>query len=425
MDDGKYAYLVCVDGQANSNKFYEMKQISPYEFVATWGREDSTRTPGSKTYPMHQWQSVYNKRVNKHSSKSYTDVTHLRAEEIIETDSGEPASISTIKDSAIRRLLANLQAFASGSVKRNYKVSSDAVTQAQMDEAQGIIDQISGMIYTPDTRASNVDINYLLEDLYTVVPRRMSRVADHMLPYESGLDLERAKNLLNTEQDNIDVMSQQVRSHVRDATPSPAGDDKPSKSILDDMGIVMRVATLDEVKMVKQMTQGDTGRIGTVYAVTNQATRSAFEDHLQSMRGIRLRTAKFWHGSRNENWLYILDEGLRIRPPRATSTGSMFGIGIYFADKFSKSFNYTSYQGSYYAHGTQTKGFMAVFDVHIGKQYEVGRHSSSCYDLTAKKLAQLGDYDSVWGKSGYSLLNNEYIVYQPQQCTVAYLVELV
>ena len=106
-------------------------------------------------------------------------------------------------------------------------------------------------------------------------------------------------------------------------------------------------------------------------------------------------------------------------------TGDMFGIGIYFADKFSKSFNYTSYSGSYYARGSQSKGYMAVFDVHIGKQYEVGRHSNSCYGLDARKLKQLGDYDSTWGKSGYSLLNNEYVVYLPQQCTISYLVELV
>jgi poly [ADP-ribose] polymerase len=102
----------------------------------------------------------------------------------------------------------------------------------------------------------------------------------------------------------------------------------------------------------------------------------------------------------------------------------MFGTGIYFADLFAKAFNYTSYHGSYYAHGTQSRGYMAIFHVHIGKQYEVGRNTNRHYDLSADGLKRLGNYDSTWGKSGVSLINSEYVIYSPHQCTVAFLVEL-
>ena len=38
----------------------------------------------------------------------------------------------------------------------------------------------------------------------------------------------------------------------------------------------------------------------------------------------------------------ILLKGLKIKPPNARHSGSMFGEAIYFADKFSKSLDYTS-----------------------------------------------------------------------------------
>ena len=47
-----------------------------------------------------------------------------------------------------------------------------------------------------------------------------------------------------------------------------------------------------------------------------------------------------WHGSRTENYVGILSEGLRIATPDAPVSGYMFGKGLYFADVPSKSANY-------------------------------------------------------------------------------------
>jgi hypothetical protein len=46
-----------------------------------------------------------------------------------------------------------------------------------------------------------------------------------------------------------------------------------------------------------------------------------------------------WHGTKNENLMSILLKGLKIKPPNAHETGSLFGKAIYFSDKFSKSLN--------------------------------------------------------------------------------------
>ena len=100
-----------------------------------------------------------------------------------------------------------------------------------------------------------------------------------------------------------------------------------------------------------------------------------------------------------------------------------FGDGIYFADKAQKSIGYTSLRGSYWAHGGDSNAFLALFDVHLGKQKEILHHTSSCYSLSKKVLDKEG-FDSVFAKGGADLRNNEYIVYDPSQCTISHLVEI-
>ena len=421
MRDGKYAYLVCVDGEKNANKYYEMKQIDGSTFEASYGREGKTRT--THVYDMWDWDRVYQSKV-RYSKKPrpYTDVTHLKRVEVVDVSDSADTDIAGVKDSRIQQLLTRLQSFARGSIARNYKVSSNEVTARMLDEAQSFLDQIAGLVYTPATAATNRDINELLEYLYQAVPREMRKVQEHLLPFTNDLDVIGAKRLFNLEQANIDVMYQQAKS------TSPVQVASAGPSMLDTLGLTMRVADPKEALRIKYMikSQENKDRIGTVYVIENLVSQKAFDARLKAGKLLgsnRGRTQFYWHGSRNENWLSILQRGLLIRPPGIDTTGDMFGLGIYFADKFQKSFGYTSARGSYHASGRSDTGYMAVFDVLIGNQYEVGRHRSDCYNLTAAKLDRMG-YDSVWGQTGYSLRNNEYIVYSPNQCTVAYLIQL-
>jgi ankyrin repeat protein/predicted DNA-binding WGR domain protein len=67
-----------------------------------------------------------------------------------------------------------------------------------------------------------------------------------------------------------------------------------------------------------------------------------------------------WHGSKVVNFVGIMSQGLRIAPPEAEGTGALFGRGIYFADAFSKSYNYTDFSEDGY-------GFMMLCEVALGK----------------------------------------------------------
>ncbi|KAM9719997.1 poly [ADP-ribose] polymerase 2 [Menidia menidia] len=172
-----------------------------------------------------------------------------------------------------------------------------------------------------------------------------------------------------------------------------------------------------------------------IFSVDRDGESSSFLSDLQN------RTL-LWHGSRLSNWVGILSKGLRVAPPEAPSTGYMFGKGIYFADMSSKSANYC------FATQSSSVGLLLLCEVALGDcnelldaDYEAARLPAGKH--STKGLGQSGPdpRNSVTldgavvpmgpgvktgiGKAGaYSLLYNEFIVYNPAQVRMRYLLRI-
>uniref|UniRef100_A0A3Q4HF67 Poly [ADP-ribose] polymerase n=1 Tax=Neolamprologus brichardi TaxID=32507 RepID=A0A3Q4HF67_NEOBR len=149
-----------------------------------------------------------------------------------------------------------------------------------------------------------------------------------------------------------------------------------------------------------------------------------------------------WHGSRLSNWVGILSQGLRVAPPEAPVTGYMFGKGIYFADMSSKSANYC------FANQNNNVGLLLLCEVALGESNELldadyeannlpaGKHSTKGLGQTGPDHKNSVTLDGVTvpmgpgvktgvGKSNaYSLLYNEFIVYNPAQTRMRYLLRV-
>lgn len=146
-----------------------------------------------------------------------------------------------------------------------------------------------------------------------------------------------------------------------------------------------------------------------------------------------------WHGSRLSNWAGILSQGLRIAPPEAPVTGYMFGKGIYFADMCSKSANYCM------ASCSNSTGLLTLCEVALGTtndllaaNYKADQLPSGCNSVKGVGsmapnpktyatmddgvVVPLGPADQVRG--AHSLLYNEFIVYNPAQVRIRYLVKV-
>lgn len=150
-----------------------------------------------------------------------------------------------------------------------------------------------------------------------------------------------------------------------------------------------------------------------------------------------------FHGSRLSNWAGILGQGLRIAPPEAPVTGYMFGKGVYFADMSSKSANYC------WTNKTNDIGLLMLCEVSLGEPKELlnadynadqlpkGKHSTKGLGKTApdpKNYTTLTDgtivpmgpgvNTNVVNPRGYTLMYNEYIVYDVHQIRMRYLAKI-
>jgi poly [ADP-ribose] polymerase len=386
-----------VTGQ-NNNKFYDMTEEDG-QLRVEYGRVGVTKAV--KMYPLYKWDTLYKAKIKK----GYKDVTGYRLQE-------EVTDFTAIANNTISAIVAELQALANKSIQRNYTISSEAVTQAQVAEAQRLLDLLVNL--AEPKQFQPIQFNDNLLELFQIIPRKMRKVQAHLAP--DKYDKSEILHLIATEQATLDVMKGQV--NVNQAKQDKTED---SSTILEAMGLDIQTTKPSEVALIKK----ELGAMGSNYkrsfSIINKRTQKQFDSFRKGKKDNR---RLFWHGSRNENWWSILDGGLVLRPTNAVITGKMFGYGLYFADKARKSYGYTSCRGSYWARGSSDKGFMSLYDVFLGNSLTKKRHEQWMYNLTADKLKERGGYDSLSALGGADLRNNEFIIYDERQCTVKYLVEV-
>lgn len=408
---GKFAHLVMVSSE-NNNKFYKMTEQTDGTFAVEFGRVDSTSQHTS--YSMNKWDSTLKSKIKK----GYKDITDLIAvEEIVETTSdGKEKKIFISDDKEVENLIKELQAFATKTIEKNYKVSSQKVTQKMIDVAQGLIDDLSVKFKNGD----GFDIlNKTIIEIYTTIPRKMSDVRNHLLKSDEHKAIEA---LINQEQQLLDTMAGQVMANVASGTTTEVINENITDEVhlLDKLGLTInKVSDKEVLSMIKTLMGESNNLMGKVFEISNNKTRPNFE---KTFNDIETKDVKlFWHGSRNQNWFNIIQTGLLIRPSGAVYSGSMFGDGIYFANKARKSIGYSSLSGSYWARGGDNKSFLALFEVNIGNSKHIDKHDSSCYSFGENTIKP---FNSVWAHAGSSLMNDEIIIYNPKQCTIKYLVEI-
>ncbi|KAJ6226080.1 DNA ligase [Anaeramoeba flamelloides] len=142
-----------------------------------------------------------------------------------------------------------------------------------------------------------------------------------------------------------------------------------------------------------------------------------------------------WHGSRLCNVVGIVKNGLRIAPPEAPATGYDFGKGVYFANAFGKSAEYT--------HAGKGTAVMYLNEVYLGEMLELkrcqyitnlpkGKHSTwglGTKTPDPKKTIEFNDMNVPLGN--ITTVNNgakcwdeydEFIVYNTDQIRCRYLI---
>lgn len=398
--------LLKIEAEANNNKWYEMHVVKSdtEHFIAKWGRVGNEGL--QKTYPIYDFEKKYNEKIRK----GYEDVTEM----VAEIQTGQNQIIS--KDKEIEKLVLKLQKYASINNDKTY-LYSESVTKYQLEHAQLLIDNLIVSVnkyYNKGWNANN--FNNELISLYKLIPRKMNKVSEHLISQNNSK--KEILDLIINEQNNLDALSSSYNA-TKKATTNEIDN---SVDLIESLGLTISTElTRKEEKEVKEMMGRNVQRISKIYKIENKHTQQKFDDNLKHSKNKLTRL--LFHGSRNQSWWYILQQGLKIRPSNAVYSGSMYGDGIYSASSAEKSLGYTSLLGSKWAHGNDNVGYLALFEFHVGKQKIIHQWDSKCNSLCMKKLNEEG-YDSTFAKAGQSLKMDEFIIYKQEQATIKYLIEI-
>lgn len=412
---GKYNYLVCVDTDKNNYKFYEMKEHEPADgfFTATWGRVGSGKKQ-TKDYPMSRYESIY---VRKTNSRNYADQTMYYAQQAQPVQSVQSAQANSVDKDAKDKvrtatkknisdeqfdLWAFLSKFTNKAIKQVYE-NGDIITRAMVDETEKRIRDL----YIPNIGVSQ--FNGILLNIMALCPRRVASrrngqggLHDWMAQSPDDFPSIRAReeSLLQAMRSKVSYVQSSINSSGHEA------------------GYIsekVKLATDRQVDIVmKHLPSHLRKKVCKVYRIIPDKKSKEYKRYCDD-RGIT-RKRLYWHGSRNENWLSIIETSLSLNP-NAKITGKMFGNGIYFAPDADKSWNYTSRNGSYWAHGSSEYGIMGLYETAYGRPLDV----TTAGHFNQRWLESNG-YNCVHAHKGHSLYRDEVIFYHEDAMCLQYLV---
>lgn len=410
-----YAYLVCVDSKTNHNKFYEMTENDNGSIDIAHGRVDKTAIH----HHYEAWEKNFDTLKAEKERKGYKDVTALHMKKEVSSDKVAELSYKSVEDPVVQAALDRMIESSRMFISRNYSITADKITQKMVDEAQYDLSRLSSIAANiSNAPAALYEFNKALEELFMDIPRAMNNVRDYMAKSTDDFD-----KIIQRE----GAMLDNLKGAIQITQPVAANDNNKDMTVLEARGLTMRQVSYKEEDRITDHLgkdyQGDVERrFVRAFAVENLKTRANYEqykkDHHISPKGVKL----FYHGSKVENWYSIMSTGLSLNPD-ARTTGKMFGQGLYFAPECRKALNYMDVKGARWNNGQSETGYTAIFSVALGKAYEPNRILGS--NFTGKDLPN--GCDSVFASKKnphLGLVNDEYIVFDQNACTIKYMMEM-
>ena len=227
----EYKYLVMVTTN-NNNKYYEMIPNGD-SFTVKYGRIGAGAQV--RTYSESQFYTKYNEKIKK----GYIDQTELRKDLVKVDKENKKDKYIPIKNTNIRKLIDFLQKCARQKIADNYTVSSESVTQAMIDEAQMILNEIA-------KEKNKEKFNEKLLTLFNILPRKMRDVNDYLLKSE---DKDEFSKIYTREQELLNVMRGQVIQHKVDEE-TVVNKEEPQQTILEVLGLELSPISDDEKTLI-------------------------------------------------------------------------------------------------------------------------------------------------------------------------------
>lgn len=410
------AYLKCVNLEGNNYKFYHLMPIdSGGKTVAIdceYGSIDTdTCAPRRVSDPYDSF--LYWIRYYEKLSKGYEDHTKFQLQSKVVKGTTAKKKKDLSPNGALYR---ELMAYAHHVVKESLQ-DSENITLAQVKEARKEFNKLCSVTtYRGFTNH--------LQRLIALSPRNIgSRFHSNahmasLLPrdYSYEKDIAKRKAMEKDEMERI-INREEALLHAMEAVAGMPNvkDEKDTLESFKQFDIDVFEATDEQKKEVLgYLTPRLQAKVDKIYRVKPHSQEKKMREYCKKHRIKAIK--KFWHGSVNANWASIIQNSLQMKP---AANGRMFGDGHYFAPSADKSFNYTSFRGTTWAHGNSDTGFMGLYAVAYGNPWMVctsGRY-------TENQIRSQG-YDCVHAAAvNTGLRADEVIVYSDSAICLNYIVK--
>lgn len=442
----KKAVLQKTDIKANNNKYYSIelhRAGGAFRVFTHYGRtDDLERNPGSGAKETRYfqsfdeadagYQSIYRQKTG--ASKGYREVSlassrigsHLaRGTAVGEVDAktlgklnnGETTRPPSSLDQAVQGLVSYLYSEATTALTSTLAVKITAhgietplgiLTIGQIEKGEGIL----GALYEEFNGRKRARV--LLElsgEFYSAIPHRIGRTREAVeaaviasLPQfdEKQETLQLMRDMLKVNGDAGSVLFDDEIDAKYRALQCEVAHVSPSSSMFRELADVV----------VKSQIKTRSVCVKSVFQLKRPGEWSSYADSLHNQRHL-------FHGSRIKNWVGILSRGI-LMPKIVVSMGGQrtdagwLGNGIYFGDAACTSAYYTS-------PGKRGTRVMAIARVALGDMKPYTRITyglqgppegyHSCHGVRARPGAPS------------EFADDEYVVYDPRQQRLEYLVE--
>jgi poly [ADP-ribose] polymerase len=394
--------LTNLDG--NNNKYYlvETWDVSNGQvfFRATFGRVGANPQVDEKlTTPA--WVE---RKIREKTKKGYQEVTLHRP--AVTAAAPTPTTSTPTLAPQVQQLVDAIYTEAGEKIASYLSVGVDALSQEQIDHGRKLLLLAQKQYADWQQQQAQAQAQLLantVQNYYNAIPTKLPRRIERQ---QIVLDFCKA---FDEQEDRLNQLEAAIATHA-------VQQHNPQVSPYDALGAEIALLPQNDTMyqqicdyIARTAVHGYRVQVRDIFTVTIGDERHVFEQNSVGRSKIEL----LFHGTAGQNVRHIMRTGLIC--PRTASNGRMFGHGIYFANKCSKSANYCAVRRRGVPH------FLFLAQVAIGNPFVAPEAMSNLRQPPP-------GYDSVWGKAGHTgswggkLLYDEFIIYQAAQQTLSYLV---
>lgn len=423
--------FIMVESDNNHNKCWYIEEHDNGMIRTTWGRVGNSLSITEKQFGSSA-SKEYDKLVKSKLKKGYTKLRTI--------DSSSTADIKniqkkTLEDIALKEIVfdkadnqiksmiqvfcqANIHAITSStnitfnSMTGVFQTPCGVVTLDAINDARNILNKIYDLVKDRDF---GHDFIRYTEQYCMIIPQKVHGHLVCTKIFRDEKDVHKQNDVLDSLKDSIEMLEQLNNQKDEDKTV------EEHKLFNCEIKKVTDEKVIENIKKLFNKTHQNIHacrnlKVKTVYEINIESMTKAYNNTKEAWikAGKDLNEQELWHGTKKQNIISIMKNGMIIPPANASHcTGRMFGSdGLYFSDQSTKSLNYAY---GWWSGSRDANCYMFLNKVLMGKSYTPNGYTG-CSNIPS-------GYDSIFAKAGVSGVQNNEMVVPPNQVCPEYLIE--